>query len=437
MIDLSENIYQHGEFFKHELLEKIRHRFEHIEDDPCHSGKRLFFENGGGALRLKKALEYFVEADSYPDCPERTDASGLRLEKIWKDGIESARIILNAKSGSIATDISASQCMFNMTHTVIENIPGNNVVVTSGDHPSAYDSAAFYCKKFDKEMRIAKCNPKTGASDVDEIIRLIDNNTCLLSFIYASNITGATLEAEEIIKKAREKKPDLFVILDAVQYAPHGVIDVDALGIDGINFAPYKFSSTRGLGIAYVSDRLSILPHDRYSATPENYWENGSPAPGLFAGITAIEEHVRWIGSNYSQSKNRRELFVEGMSRIKLHERALLDRILNGTKDICGLRHIPGVTLYLDIKDFTKRELLVGMGFDHLSIKDSAKVYEQHGIVTFPRTNDSMFSKRVLDSFGIEGLLRVTPMHCHSPEDIDYFLSTTKSIAKNKEIPAT
>jgi hypothetical protein len=52
----------------------------------------------------------------------------------------------------------------------------------------------------------------------------------------------------DIVKKAREIKPDLYVISDAVQHAPHCKIEAEKLGLDGVNFAPYKFFGVRGCG---------------------------------------------------------------------------------------------------------------------------------------------------------------------------------------------
>src|SRR5699024_3349009 len=112
-------------------------------------------------------------------------------------------------------------------------------------------------QKTGKELRVAKTNPVTGGVDAEEIASLIDENTCLLNFIYASNISGAILDVEEIVQAARKKKPDLYITVDAVQHIPHGHVDVSKLEIDGMNFAPYKFFGNRGSGIAYISERLS------------------------------------------------------------------------------------------------------------------------------------------------------------------------------------
>ncbi|WP_411682340.1 aminotransferase class V-fold PLP-dependent enzyme [Clostridium thailandense] len=421
---------QEGILFSDELQKEIKEKFWHVDSDPLREGRRIFFDNAGGAFRLKSVVEAIARIDAIPDCPERVHATALYLQKVQEDGENDIRTIFNAKDGSLHTTLTASQAMYDMVGAVAENIPGTNIVTTVLEHPSAHDAAFYYAKKTGKEFRPVKTNPVTGGVDVDEIVSKIDCNTCLLSFMYASNISGAILDAEAIIKAARAKKPDLYIIIDSVQHAPHGVIDIDKLKVDGMNFAPYKFFANRGSGIAYVSDRLSKLRHHTFLAKPEGTWELGSPAPSQFIAITEIVNYVCWLGGKFIKSDNRRELFVEGMNRIKMHERALMNRMLNGSDKIEGLRKMKGVTSYLDNPDMTKRDFIIAMGIDKLGFTQAVREYEKRGIIVYERVNTSLYSKRMLDSFGMEGCIRVSPLHCNSVEDIDAFLETTKELAQ-------
>ena len=228
--------------------------------------------------------------------------------------------------------------MFDMVRAVAENIPGSNLVTSVLEHPSSYDAMALYAQRLGKQLRVAKSNPVTGGIDVDEIVGLVDGDTCLLSVMYASNISGAKIDVEEIVKRARAIKPDLYVIADAVQHAPHGLIDVQKTPVDGINIAPYKFFGCRGSGISWLSERASMLPHHRLSGKKQDFWDLGSAAPWQFAVVTEIVNYVCWLGGRFIDSADRRTLFACGIDRIALHERALMARLLNGCDGITGLR---------------------------------------------------------------------------------------------------
>ncbi len=419
-----------GELFSEELLKQIKDKFYDVDSDP-RKGKRLFFDNAGGSFRLKSALQVFQEIDSLPDCPERVHDTALYLQKIQEDGTNDIRTILNAKDGSILTSLTASQVMFQIVGTIAENISGTNMVTTVLEHPSSFDAMTYYADKTNKELRVIKSNPVTGGVDVEEVIKLVDKDTCVLSVMYASNISGAILDIENIVKEARKIKPDLYIIVDAVQHAPHGVIDLEKTPIDAMNFAPYKFFGVRGSGIAYVSDRVANMPHHRLLAKQPNEWELGSPAPAQFSVITEIVNYVCWIGGHSIESKDRRELFVEGMNRIKLHERALMYRMLNGTSEMPGLRNMEGVSAFLDYEDLTTRDLIMAMAIDNLDYSQTVREYEKSGVIVYERVATSLYSKRMLESFGLKGAIRISPLHCHTPEDIDKFLEITKKLASS------
>ena len=116
------------------------------------------------------------------------------------------------------------------------------------------------------------------------------------------------------------------------------------------------------------------------------------------------------------------------MNRIKLHERALMNAMLEGTGKVKGLRHIEGVHAYLDCDDLTKKDFIMAIGFDNLEYKKAVEMYEEAGVITFERLLSSPYSSRMLESFGLKGAIRVSPIHCHSLQDIEEFLTITETL---------
>lgn len=426
------NNYLNGELFETNLNTAIKDKFFHVDADPV-KGKRLFFDNAGGSFRLKKAVERQAEVEAFPDCPERDHEMSHYLQKIQKQGEDDIRLIFNGdpEKGSIITSLTASQVMFQIIGTIAENVPGTNMITTVLEHPSAFDAVGFYAKKTNKELRVAASNPETGKVEAEDVLKLIDDKTTVLSIMYASNLTGGIFDIEDIVTKARQKKPDLFIVIDAVQHAPHGLIDLQKVPVDGINFGAYKFFGCRGIGIGYVSARVSALPHHKLLGKDNEVWGLGTPTPSLFASVTEIVDYVCWIGSQFTDQEDRRLVFEEGMHRIKLQERALLHRLLEGSETVKGLRHQSSVIVTADHHDLTTRDLIVGVKFSNIKCAEAAKEYEKRSVIVAPRLGTSMYSKRMLDSLSIDdGVLRVSPLHCHAPEDIDEFLKITEEIAQ-------
>jgi selenocysteine lyase/cysteine desulfurase len=418
-----------GILFSDALMREIKARFHHVNHD-MDGRERLYFDNAGGSLRLKSAVTRFAEIDALPDSSGRVHERALFLQRISAAGADDVRTILNARGGSVYASLTASGGTFDMIRAVAENVPGTNMVTSVLEHPSSFDAMSSYAQRLGKELRVAKSNPVTGGIDIDEIVKLVDGNTCLLSVIYASNISGAKLDIEAIVKRARAINPALYILVDAVQHAPHGLIDLQKTPVDGINIAPYKFFGCRGSGINWLSDRASVLPHHKLAGKPAGTWDLGSSAPWQFAVVTEIVDYVCWIGGQFIASDDRRALFVSGIERIELHERALLARLLNGGDGVAGLRHIEHVKVFVDHEDLTKRDLIIAIGIDKLDPTQAVREYESRGVIVYERIAASLYSKRMLESLGLQGAVRVSPLHCNSTADIDRFLRVTREIGE-------
>ena len=417
-------------FFDDALLGEIQDRFYYLHEDYL-GRKRQFFENSGGSLRLKRAVEEKARLEQIPDCPERIHDTSMMLKKVKADGIRDImEVIFGAKSGALVTELTSSQVMFQIVRTIMENVPGGtNAVTTSIEHPSAYDSVELYCNKTGREFRVAMANPVTGGVDTEEILSKIDKDTVLLSVMSASNISGYIFDMETIVREARKINPDIYIVSDAVQHAPHGVLDVEALGLDGCNFAPYKMFGIRGCGYGYVSDRVAKMTHHKLLAKPEKEWELGTFPHPNFAAITAVVDYVCWIGTHFTDSEDRRTQYVAGMERIHLQEHSLLVYMMEGSEKVPGLRHIPGVQVFLDSEDTVDRDFISAIGINGVDFVQLTAEYYRRGITVFERVNTSLYSKRIVESLGLTGAIRVSPLHCHSTADIDDFLRVTAEIA--------
>ena len=422
--------YEKGLLFNTDYQKSLKEKFYYTDFDPL-GAERLFFDNSGGSLRLKAAVEAKTQMEMLPDCPERFHKQALALNDVVQTGTRDIlSYVFGAEKGALMTELTASQTMFHMVELIMENIPGTNAVVSVLEHPSAFDAVAYFCQKTGKELRVIPADPATGAIDPDRAVSLVDENTCLLSVMSASNVTGAIMDIAAIVQKARAKKPDLYVLTDAVQHAPHCALDVEQLGVDGANFAPYKFFGVRGCGFAWVSDRMAQLPHRKLLKKDQTVFALGTPTPGNFASMQAVIDYVCQIGAHFTEDTDPRTLYKTGMERIHLQERALLYRILEGTDTIPGLRHIPGVRVFADAMELNRRDLIAAIALDGMDVSDTVKEYEKRGVIVCDRSNRSMYAQRIVEALGLTGAIRVSPLHCHGAEDIDRFLTVTKELAQ-------
>lgn len=418
-----------GNLFDATELNELRKKFKYV-DAQANGKKRVFFDNAGGSLRLIDAEERFHAIDLHPDASEHLNTLALELLDIENKGREDIRTLFNAKHGAIATGYTASQLMMEAVRIVSENVKGTNVVTTCLEHPSSFDAMSMYAEKYGRELRVAQANPLTGGIDTEEVISLIDKDTAIVSVMAASNISGHIMDIAAIAKQAKAINPDIIVISDAVQHAPHGTIDPENDGIDVMNFAPYKFFGIRGFALMYISDRVKDWPHHRLLGSPSDNWEIGSPGTANFAAMSAIVDYVCGLGTKAAaQAFDRRQLFEAGMKRIADHERALLELMLEGTETAPGLRHIPSINVKMDDPDLNKRDLIIGIEFANMDAVKAREELEKRGVVAFERMGNSIYSARMLEQFNSPGVVRISPLHVNTPEEITFFLNVCAEVA--------
>ena len=423
------DVKQCGQFMPEELHQFVREQFYYLDKDPLTGKERLFFDNSGGSLRLKPAEEAFARIDSFPNCGGHGGKTSDYLDAIRAKAVEDMRTLFNAQDGCIVNSMTASIILFDIAGYIIENIPGTNVVTTELEHPSAFDGCAANAEKYGKEMRVAKTDPETGIVPVENVLKLIDQDTCMLAVMMTSNITGAVLDVETIVREARKIKPDLYIVCDSVQHTPHGIVDMKTTPVDAVNFAPYKFGGVRGLGTGWISERVMNLPHRKVIKDPQSNWELGGCAPGMYANLSAIFDYVVELGKYFLKNEtDRRTLYVKGMEAIKLHERALLYRMLYGSEEQPGVLAMQGVTVPIELRDLSQYDLILPMVFDKLTPEQAARKYEEKGVVVHERIDASHYSSRQVNSIGVHGIVRVSPLHCHTAEEIDQFLRITQEI---------
>ena len=414
--------------FSPELLDEIRKRFLYVDGDPF-SGKRVYLEASGGSLRLKSVMETIAKESALPDELFRYNPASDYVNAAVDKGIEDVKLFLGAKSGHIMPAHSATHAIFRALNAIISHIPGSNIVTTELEHPAVRSSTQYFAEITGKEWRVAKLSGETSSVPAESILELVDRDTCVLAFQHGSNQTGAINDVKWIITEARKIKPDLYVLVDAVQYAPHGPIDVEEYGADVYAFGPYKAYCVKGIGFAHMSDRLANLPHWRLLEKPITNWMLGSPAHMMYACWSVTMDYICWLGSHFTESTDRRAQVVAAKDAIHAHMKALLNRAMLGTEEIEGLFKLGHVDVGGMPEDFGNRLCIFLFQLAGMDASTAIGHYnKEHGVRLAARIMDA-YSAVPLKALGWESGVRLSAAHYNTPEEIDIFLKATKSLA--------
>src|SRR6267378_379744 len=304
--------------------------------------------------------------------------------------------------------------------------PGDEIVVTTLDHDAnvapwrALEEKGVLIRQVD--IRESDCT-----LDLDDLKRKITPKTKLVAVGYASNMVGTINPIAEITKLAHAAGALMFV--DAVHFAPHGLIDVKAIDCDFLACSPYKFFGPHMGTLCGKREHLEkFKPYKVRPATntPPECWETGTQVQELIAGIGAAVDYIAELGRHCDPSaKSRREALQAAYAATHQYEVGLLTQLIAGLQTIPGMR-IFGIT---DAKRFDERcaTLSFRLG-DHHATKIASFLGER-GVFTW---DGNFYALNLSERLGVEqhgGVLRVGLVHYNTAEEVERLLSALREFA--------
>ncbi|MDB6095465.1 MAG: nitrogen fixation protein NifS [Verrucomicrobia bacterium] len=415
--------------FEASLLEAIRSRFLHADRDPF-SGARVYFENAGGGLTLRSVFDADLKYSSLPDNAGRENAASSEIGRVLRSGRADVATFLNARDGAILCDQSTTSCAFRILSAAVAGIRGTNLVCSTLDHASFYDAAKFLADRHGLERRVVPLNRKTGALDADTFAAQVDSGTVAVSIIHASNITGGQSDLNEVVRQVRARAPQAIIVADGAQHTQHCLVDVAASGVDAYVFSAYKVFSKPGLAFAYLSPRLTKLPHAQLLGKPAADWDLGTRDPGGFAAFTCVVDYLSWLGTQADASisqRDRRSQLAAGMQAIAHHEAALSRRLLEGVEGLTGLARHPRVTLHGQRDPVRGREAVFAFTIEGLTTGEIVQQFGNRGVIVHDRVTDA-YSGHTLTALGVPEVVRVSLAHYNTPQEVETFLRVLAEI---------
>ncbi len=280
------------------------------------------------------------------------------------------------------------------------NLKNKHIITTKVEHKAILEPLKFL-EKHGLKVTYLDVN-RDGMIDLEQLENSINENTLLISTIFANNETGVISPIEEIGKIA--KKYNILFHTDAVQ--AYGKIKIDLKKLDFIDFlsiSGHKVYSPKGIGVLFIRKNREIPP----------FIHGGGQERGLrsgtenVAGIAALGKSAEIILKDFESDYHKKLKNFQSLIESKL--KSSLDNI-----EIIGEKsnRIPNTTM-VTFKNIEARALMTALDYEGIAVSSGSACSSKKESVS-----------HVLDAMGYSkkealGTIRISTGKFTTEEDIN------------------
>ena len=415
-------------------LQVIRQQFPSL-DRPA-----IFLDNPAGTQIAKHSLDrinkYLLECNANHEGMFETSR---RSDEILHEAHSAMADFLNAsRPEEIIFGNNMTTLTLHMSRSLARNLQaGDNILVTRMDHDA--NIAPWMLVAEDKGCNLlwVDINVEEGTLDLDSFAKALEKKPKIAAFGYASNLLGTINPVKKLTKMAKEA--GALVYIDAVQYAPHGPIDVQDISCDFLACSSYKFFGPHAGALYGKYDLLNELK--AYKVRPASNalpykFETGTQNHEGIAGVLGALEYFEWLGRQFGADQesawkeagftNRKLELKKGMSAMQAYESELSKKLIGIVESVPGTR-IHGVT---GMDRLDERVPTVSFTVEGKDPEQLAKAIGDENIYVWNGHNYALAIVERLGLLEAGGMIRVGPVHYNTMDELEKFGEVLKVVAK-------
>ncbi len=404
-------------------LSAVRRQF------PSLNRPAIFFDNPGGTQIAKPSLDrinqYLLECNA--------NHEGAFATSVASDAIleEAHRAMADFYNASSSEEIVFGNNMTTLTLHISRSISrewkeGDEIVVTRLDHDANVTPWVLASQDRGVKVNWVDFDVEDGTLKLDDLQRALERKPRLLAVGYASNSLGTINPVAKIVKMAHDA--GTLVYVDAVQYAPHGPIDVQKLDCDFLISSSYKFFGPH-CGILYgkreLLEKLFAYKVRPATNTLPGKFETGTQNHESIAGVLGAVEYFQWLGKEFGNEhlegleeenyKGRRLDLKKAMIALRAYEYELSRALLS------ALDAVPGITVFglTDVRRLEERVATFSFRLKGLHPRLVAEKLAQQGIYVW---DGNYYAINVTERLGVEdsgGMVRLGAAHYNTLEEVE------------------
>jgi cysteine desulfurase family protein (TIGR01976 family) len=414
-------------------------RIDQIRDQfPALNRPDIFFDNPGGTQIARPSLDrinkYLIESNA--------NHEGVFATSIASDAVldEAHRAMADFYNAPSAGDIVFGNNMTTLTLHISRSISrewkeGDEIVVTRLDHDANVSPWVLAAQDRGVKVNWVNFDVEEGTLNLDDLQKALERKPRLLAVGYASNSLGTINPVKKMIEMAHAA--GTLVYVDAVQYAPHGAIDVQRLDCDFLVSSAYKFFGTHA-GILYGKHELleKLFAYKVRPATNKlpGKFETGTQNHEGIAGVLGAVEYFEWVGREFGgeHAEGLREYsgrvleLKKAMAAIHSYESELNRALLSTLQDV------PGITVFglTDLKRLDDRVATFSFRLQGQHPHDTAQKLADAGIYVWDGNYYALNVTERLDLEDKGGMVRVGAAHYNTLDEVARLGEALQKIAR-------
>jgi len=405
-------------------IDRLRVRSEF----PALTSDVIFFDNPAGSQVPMQVVErmrqYLLTTNANQGGAFATSIASGEIVDRAREAM--ARFLNAARAEEIVFGANMTTITLALSRALSRELqPGDEIIVTRLGHDANITPWTLVAEERGCTIRWVDFDVEDCTLRMDQLKNHLNERTRLVAVGYASNAVGTINPVERIVRLAHEAGALCFV--DAVQYAPHGPIDVRALDCDFLVVSAYKFFGPH-VGILYAKhehlERLRPYKLRPAPVEPPGKFETGTHNFEGIAGLLGTLEYLVWVGKTFGAEHAER--FDEVVPEISLYLKQAMSAVRASEMELSRelirtLSTIPGLTIYglTDSNSFDRRVPTVSFRLEGHSPRQVAERLAQAKIYVW---NGNYYALAVTERLGVEddgGMVRIGLVHYNTVEEIE------------------
>jgi cysteine desulfurase family protein (TIGR01976 family) len=301
---------------------------------------------------------------------------------------------------------------------------GDEIVVSRMDHDANVAPWLLLAEDLGLAVKWMDFDPETYEFPEDALARVLSERTKIVALGLASNCTGTVNDVKHFARQA--KQAGALVYVDAVQYAPHYGIDVQALGADIVVTSAYKWFGPHQ-GVLWGREEL-LKETFGYKVRPAgedlpHKFETGTLSHEGMAGCLGAIEYLEQFG----EGANRRKRIASAWERLAAYEQKLTLKLIDGLSGFKGLK-IRGIT---SANAMHRRVPTVSFTLEGHHPEGLAKGFAKHNIFVWSGHNYAIEPIARMGLAETGGVLRVGLAHYNTEAEIGRLLGCLTRITRS------